>query len=244
MKWSSRISGILLTLVLSLGINLPIGAAVNESGRQSEQDVNSPDLRQKQGLIPGTALLFNGWGMTPAGESVPIADLALKLTITPDGKSLIAVHGGFNKHGVTLFDLASKKQTEFVPLAESWNGLAFGTDHKRFFISGGDSGKFIYSVMTRAGLSWNAAQTRVPPVQMFSSPELQSIPAPANCMSATKPIMRSGWSIPWTARWRKQSLWDFIRTVACLAQIIGICMSVTGAAAALASWTWGSPPHS
>ena len=141
MKWSSRFSGILLTSVLLLGINLPIGAAVNESGRQSEQDVNSPDLRQKQGLIPGTALLFNGWGMTPAGESVPIADLALKLTITPDSRVLIAVHGGFNKHGVTVFDLASKKQTEFVPLAESWNGLAFGIDHKRFFLSGGDSGQ-------------------------------------------------------------------------------------------------------
>jgi YVTN family beta-propeller protein len=61
--------------------------------------------------------------------------------VAPDGKRLFAVHGGFNEEGVTVFDIATQKETQFLPLAESWNGLAFSRDGKQFFVSGGDSGQ-------------------------------------------------------------------------------------------------------
>ena len=108
--------------------------------RQPEEGVNSSALRAKPGLTPNTNLLFNGWGMTPVGEHVPTTDLPLKLVVAPDKQRLVAVHGGFNRHGVTLIDIATHKETQFIPLPKTWNGLVFSADGKKFFVSGGDSG--------------------------------------------------------------------------------------------------------
>jgi len=109
--------------------------------RQASEEVNAPGVRLRSGLTPDRNLLFNGWGVTPAGAQVPVSDLALKLVVSPDQKRLVGVHGGFTKHGVTLIDIANRKETQFLPLAETWNGLAFSSDGLRFFVSGGDSAK-------------------------------------------------------------------------------------------------------
>jgi YVTN family beta-propeller protein len=136
-----------LVLILAGAGGVASGA---EPVRAPNEDVNSPDLRARPGLRPNENLLFNGWGVTPAGEHVPMSDLALKLVVAPDSKRLVAVHGGFNRHGLTLFDIATRKQTQFLPLAKSWNGLAFSRDGKRCFVSGGDSGQ-IHVFNYRAG---------------------------------------------------------------------------------------------
>jgi YVTN family beta-propeller protein len=86
-------------------------------------------------------LLFNGWGVTPAGEHVPISDLALKLVVSPDKKMLLAASAGFNDTGLSLLDIASRRVTQFLPLARIWNGLAFSLDGRRILVSGGDSGR-------------------------------------------------------------------------------------------------------
>ena len=109
--------------------------------RQSDEDVNSSAVRERQGLHPSKDLLFNGWGITPAGDQVQVSDLILKMVVAPDKKRIVAVHGGFNQHGVTLLDPVTRKQTQFLPLEESWNGLAFSKDGKRFFVSSGDAGQ-------------------------------------------------------------------------------------------------------
>ena len=37
--------------------------------RQPSEDVDSVQVRQRQGLAPDKSLLFNGWGVTPAGST-------------------------------------------------------------------------------------------------------------------------------------------------------------------------------
>jgi len=128
----------LLGTAMFVGLSAP---AQEAPVRQPSEDVNSPAVRQRQGLHPDKNLLFNGWGVTPAGQHVPVSDLALKLIVAPDKKRVLAVHGGFTQHGVTVLDLASRQQTQFLPLAEAWNGIAFSRDGHRFFVSGGSSGK-------------------------------------------------------------------------------------------------------
>ena len=108
--------------------------------RRADEDVKSPELREKPGLSPNENMLFNGWGVTPAGEHVPISDMALKLAVSPDKKMLLAACGGFSNTGLILLDMAGKRVTQFLPLAEAWNGLAFSRDGSRIFVSGGDSG--------------------------------------------------------------------------------------------------------
>jgi YVTN family beta-propeller protein len=124
-----------LTALLSGGL-----AVSGQQVRQPDEDVDSSALRARPRLRPNANLLFNGWGMTPAGEHVPTTDLPLKLVVAPDKQRLVAVHGGFNRHGVTLIDIATRKETQFIALPKTWNGHAFSPDGKKFFVSGGDSG--------------------------------------------------------------------------------------------------------
>jgi len=115
-------------------------AADHNPVRQPVEDVNSAAVRRKAGLQPNESLLFNGWGVTPAGDQVPVSDMALKLVVAPDKRRLVAVSGGFSNHGVTLLDMANRQVTQFLSLTQSWNGLAFSKDGRRFFVSGGASG--------------------------------------------------------------------------------------------------------
>src|SRR2546423_1540070 len=134
---SKRLCLCWITVFAMLGC---LGAGLPVTGQQlPTQDVNQPELRKKQGLHPGEKLLFSGWGLTPAGRHIPVTDLALKMVIAPDNKFLIAVHGGFNQHGVTVIDLAAQKEAQFLPLERAWNGLAVSSDGHRFFVSGGAS---------------------------------------------------------------------------------------------------------
>ena len=131
----------LASSTITLAAIYPSCAADSPAVRQPNEDVNSAAVRLKSGLTPNQNLLFNGWGVTPAGTQVPVSDLALKLVVSPDKKWLVGVHGGFTKHGVTIIDIAKRAPAQFIPIAETWNGLAFSGDGKKFFVSGGDSGK-------------------------------------------------------------------------------------------------------
>lgn len=134
---------------VSLAVFGSIAFAGDVPGRSAGDDVKSADIRQRQGLLPGDNLLFNGWGVTPAGRHVLIrSDLALKMIVSPDGQRLLAVTGGYNDHGLAVIDIAGGKLLQHLPMPEAWNGLAFSQDAKRIFVTTGDSGKiqtFSYS---------------------------------------------------------------------------------------------------
>jgi YVTN family beta-propeller protein len=120
---------------------LAAGAPQQGPARNPGEDVNSARVREAQGLRPSENLLFNGWGLTPAGEQVPISDLALKLVVSPDKKMLLAACAGFNDTGLTLVDVTSRRVTQFLPLQKIWTGLVFSLDGRRILVSGGDSGR-------------------------------------------------------------------------------------------------------
>jgi YVTN family beta-propeller protein len=120
---------------------LPTDARQPSRVRRASDDVKDPQVREAAGLKPNENLLFNGWGVTPAGEHVAISDLALKLVVSPDKKMLLATSAGFNDTGLRLLDIKSRKVTQFLPLQKIWNGLAFSLDGRRILVSGGDSGR-------------------------------------------------------------------------------------------------------
>jgi len=109
--------------------------------RKPTEDVKDVRVREAAGLRPNENLLFNGWGVSPAGEHVPISDMALKMIVSPDKKMLLAASAGYNDTGLRLLDVNTRKVTQFMPLQKIWNGLAFSLDGRRVFVSGGDSGR-------------------------------------------------------------------------------------------------------
>src|SRR5258708_2952447 len=114
-------------LILGTLLAVPVFSAMPTlPTRQADEDVRTPTLRTKPGLTPKGTLLFSGWGVTPAGDHVAISDMALKFVISPDKKMLVAASAGFNDTGLTLINMAAKRVSQFLPLPQVWNGLAFG----------------------------------------------------------------------------------------------------------------------
>ena len=62
------------------------------------------------------------------------------MLVAPDRKAVVAVCAGYNQVGVNLVRLDAQRQTQFIPLEEAFNGLAFSRDGKQFYVSGGDRG--------------------------------------------------------------------------------------------------------
>src|ERR1700689_4467421 len=82
--------------------------------------------------------LFNGWKLSPAGRTVGINAMPLKMALSPDGQTLAAVCSG-RYNGVALIDLKTEQTTQWIPLSRTFNGLLFSHDGKRLYVSGGNS---------------------------------------------------------------------------------------------------------
>jgi YVTN family beta-propeller protein len=89
-------------------------------------------------LADGYALP-NGWRITPIGKAVPTEDMVLNVVPTPDGRSMIALHSGFNPHGIVVIDTLTAEATQRIPLRSAWLGLAWHPDGKRLYVSGGNA---------------------------------------------------------------------------------------------------------
>ena len=136
---SLRGPGLATALVATLSASLGFSATPPVT-RGAEEDVNSAAVRERAGLLPSSTLLFNGWGVTPAGRHVRVSDMPLKMIVSPDQKMLVAVSGGFSDTGLTLLDLKTQQVSQFLPLKKCWNGVVFSRDGRRIFVAGGDSG--------------------------------------------------------------------------------------------------------
>jgi YVTN family beta-propeller protein len=137
MRFTRFSCGFVFSLVCFFSVN---AAETNAPTRKTTEAVNSGEVRRRLGLEPDEHLLFNGWGVTPAGKQVPITDMVLKMVFSPDKARLVMVNGGYNKHGVTLIDPGTREVTQFLGLTQSWNGLAFTKKGDKFVVSGGSSG--------------------------------------------------------------------------------------------------------
>lgn len=82
--------------------------------------------------------LPNGWKLTPVGKQIRTEDMVLGLSQAPDGKALIALHSGFNPHGILVVNTQTEEPAQRVPLKSAWLGLAWAPDGKRLFASGGN----------------------------------------------------------------------------------------------------------
>ena len=89
--------------------------------------------------IAGGYALPNGWRLTPAGKSLETSDMVLNAVAAPDGQAVIAMHAGYNPHGLDVVDTKTEEIVQRIPLKSAWLGLAWSPDGKRLFVSGGNA---------------------------------------------------------------------------------------------------------
>jgi YVTN family beta-propeller protein len=95
---------------------------------------------QRPGPVPGGYSLPNGWRITPAGRmTASTEDLVLNVSQSPDGRVIVAQHGGFNPHGLVVLDASSGEALQRIRLKSAWLGLSWSPDGKHLYVSGGNA---------------------------------------------------------------------------------------------------------
>lgn len=137
---------------------------------------------QKPGPASGGYDLPNGWRITPAGKSIPTEDMLLNILPAPDGKAIVALHGGYNPHGLVVLDAASDKVVQTIRLKSAWLGLAFSPDGSRLYVSGGNASARSEQTATRA------------PVYVFGYRDGRLTDKPLSTLEETIPHDKIYWS--------------------------------------------------
>lgn len=117
-----------------------VAMAVNAGvtwGKKPRSVLDVPTGAQSQ-VTAEPGVLFNGWGLTPAGVHVGLKSMPLKMLVSPDGKYVAAVCGGMDP-GLGIIDANTKQVVEWVALPRAWNGVAFSRDGRQIYVSGGNS---------------------------------------------------------------------------------------------------------
>ena len=69
--------------------------------------VPTAGAQQLPHAIAGGYEFPNGWRLTPLGHGIETEDMVLNVSVAPDLKPVVALHSGFNPHGLVLVDIRS-----------------------------------------------------------------------------------------------------------------------------------------
>jgi YVTN family beta-propeller protein len=99
---------------------------------------SQPTPREQVGPLPGGGFLLNsGWRLDPVGRQIPLDTLPMASALTPDGKYLLVLNGGYRPPSVSVIDTATGTVKGNVPVADGWLGLAISPKGDRVYVGGG-----------------------------------------------------------------------------------------------------------
>src|SRR5437868_1807486 len=101
---------------------------------------SQPAPREQVGPLPtGGFLLNSGWRLDPVGKQVELSTFPMASALTPDGKHLLVLNGGYRPPSVSVIDVASGAVTGQVPVTDGWLGLAISPKGDRVYVGGGSA---------------------------------------------------------------------------------------------------------
>ncbi|MGB7843185.1 MAG: bifunctional YncE family protein/alkaline phosphatase family protein [Salinimicrobium sp.] len=83
-------------------------------------------------------LLPNGWLLSPAGRSLSLGDLPLNVQTSVSGRYVAVTNNGQSTQSIQLIDPVHEKILDKKEVGKSWYGLAFSSDEKHLYASGGN----------------------------------------------------------------------------------------------------------
>jgi YVTN family beta-propeller protein len=99
---------------------------------------SQPAPREQVGPLPGGGFLLNsGWRVDPVGRQIALDTLPMASALTPDGKYLLVLNGGYKPPSVSVIETAGGKVKGSVPVADGWLGLAISPKGDRVYVGGG-----------------------------------------------------------------------------------------------------------
>ncbi len=102
---------------------------------------SQPSPREQVGPLPGGGFLLNsGWRVAPAGKQVPLDTLPMSTALSPDGKYLLVLNGGYRPPSISVIDTASAAVVSRIGVPDAWLGLTFTPAGDRVYVGGGSKG--------------------------------------------------------------------------------------------------------
>jgi len=102
---------------------------------------SQPTPREQVGPLPGGGFLLNsGWRLEAAGKQIPLDTLPMSTALSPDGRYLLVLNGGYNPPSISVLEAATGKETSRVPVTDAWLGLTFTPKGDHVYVSGGSRG--------------------------------------------------------------------------------------------------------
>ncbi len=103
--------------------------------------VSQPAPPERVGPLAGGGFLLNsGWRLAPAGTQVQLDTFPMSSALSPDGRYLLVLNGGYNPPSISVLDTASVSEIARVPVADAWLGLAFSPKGDRVYVGGALAG--------------------------------------------------------------------------------------------------------
>lgn len=109
--------------------------------------------RRAVGPADGGFLLNTGWRIRPAGKDLPLSTLPMSHALTPDGRKLAVLNGGYNPASVSLIDVAAWRETARVQLGDGWRGLAFSAAGDKLYAGNGSRASITELALQGDGLA-------------------------------------------------------------------------------------------
>src|ERR1022692_3685123 len=99
---------------------------------------SQPAPREQVGPLEGGGFLLNsGWVLDPVGKQVPLDTLPMSSALSPDGKYLLVLNGGYRPPSITVIDAATGAVAGSTPVPDGWLGLTFSPQGDRVYVGGG-----------------------------------------------------------------------------------------------------------
>jgi DNA-binding beta-propeller fold protein YncE len=99
---------------------------------------SQPTPPERVGPLPGGGfLLSSGWRLEPVGTQIPVSTFPMGSALTPDGKHMFVVNGGYRPPSISVIDTASGKVTQTERVSDAWLGIAVSPRGDRVYVGGG-----------------------------------------------------------------------------------------------------------
>ena len=99
---------------------------------------SAPAPHEQVGPLPGGGFLLNsGWRVQPAGKQLPLDTFPMLTALSPDGRYLLVLNGGYKPPSISVIDLATTKEIGRTAVSDGWLGLAFSPKGDKVYVGGG-----------------------------------------------------------------------------------------------------------
>src|ERR1700730_13967574 len=112
--------------------------------------ISQPESRTIPGPQSGSTLLVSGWKISPAGKQVPLDTLPMRTALSPDGRYLLTLNGGYNPPTISVLVFEASAELARVRVPDAGLGLTFSPKGDFVYVGGGSKGS-IFEFSFNAG---------------------------------------------------------------------------------------------